>query len=99
LLVDQLALEWDDIWGDAEWWTFRDVDPARFQSVYTGSKFAPLKGHWMDLDDDGTPLMPRNLSMTTEGISQTSQKSRETSPTCGTSQGPAQDALPALRLK
>jgi hypothetical protein len=101
LLVDQMALEWDDEWGDPEWYTFRDVDPSRFQSVYTGSKFASLKGHWMDLDDDGTPLTPRNLSMTTEGMiqmSQQRQKSRETSPTCETCRGPGADSLPPLRL-
>jgi hypothetical protein len=68
LVLDQLLYEFYDFWdtwGDPEWWTFRDVDPAIYRSVYTGSKFASLKGHWMDLDDDGNLIISRNMSMTT----------------------------------
>uniref|UniRef100_A0A7S2SGE8 Uncharacterized protein n=1 Tax=Eucampia antarctica TaxID=49252 RepID=A0A7S2SGE8_9STRA len=38
---------------DSSWKTFRDQDPTSFQSLITGTIAAPLKGHWMDLDDDG----------------------------------------------
>jgi Pyridine nucleotide-disulphide oxidoreductase len=63
LIVDQFALEWADAWGDAEWRTFRDIDPTPFRSIYTGRKFALLKDHWMNLDDEGTPLPPRNWTL------------------------------------
>lgn len=41
---------------ETEWRTFRDIDTTSFSSLYTGAKFAPLPGHWMDLGDDGKPL-------------------------------------------
>jgi cytochrome c5 len=49
---------------ETEWHTFRDSDPTTFESIYTGIKAVPLKGHWMDLGDDGN-LLP-HLQVETE---------------------------------
>lgn len=38
---------------ETSWRTFRDIDPSPYSSIFTGSKYVPLKGHWMDLDEDG----------------------------------------------
>ena len=38
---------------DSKWRTFRDVEPSRFTSLFTGTKAVPLKGRWLDIDDDG----------------------------------------------
>jgi hypothetical protein len=61
-LVDQLVQEYYGsrmfpiIEEETEWRTFRDIDPTPYESIYTGIKAAPLKGHWMDLGDDGNLL-------------------------------------------
>jgi hypothetical protein len=38
------------------WKTFRDVDPAPFRSLLTDVASAPLRGKWLELDDDGNPM-------------------------------------------
>jgi len=38
---------------EAEWKTYRDVDPIFFRSIYTGQPAAPLPCHWLNLDRDG----------------------------------------------
>lgn len=43
--------------NEKEWRTFRDIDPTLYKSVYTGRHYSNLKAHWMDLDDDGEPLV------------------------------------------
>jgi hypothetical protein len=35
---------------DAEWRTFRDCDPSKCYSIFSGTKAVPLKCHWLDLD-------------------------------------------------
>ena len=45
---------------DSAWRTFRDCDPSPYQSIYTGTRSVPLKGRWMDLDDDGN--LPESTS-------------------------------------
>jgi hypothetical protein len=60
-LVDQLVNEdpsrkFPIVEEETEWRTFRDIDPTPFESIYTGIKAAPLKGHWIDLGDDGDLL-------------------------------------------
>ena len=37
------------------WKTFRDVDPSSYSSFITGTKSVPLKGRWLDIDDEGHP--------------------------------------------
>ena len=38
---------------DAEWKTFRDCTPSDcYQSIFTGTKAAPLKRHWIDLSEN-----------------------------------------------
>ena len=37
---------------DASWRTFRDCNPSKCYSLFTGTKAVPLKCHWLDLDDD-----------------------------------------------
>lgn len=34
---------------DYKWKTFRDVDPSRFKSAFTGTAACPLPGRWLDL--------------------------------------------------
>ena len=34
---------------DAEWRTFRDVDPAPFRSIYTGQQACAFRKHWLDI--------------------------------------------------
>ena len=69
-LVDQLVEEYYGsrmfpiVEEETEWRTFRDIDPTPYESIYTGIKAAPLKGHWMDLGDDGN-LLP-HLQVETE---------------------------------
>jgi hypothetical protein len=60
-LVDQYVVEdpsrrFPVVPEETEWRTFRDSDTTPFSSLYTGAKFVPLPGHWMDLGDDGKPL-------------------------------------------
>lgn len=57
-LVEQLVKEHNGrefsiVDGETAWRTFRDTDPEQYESIFTGMKFVPLKGHWMDLGDDG----------------------------------------------
>jgi hypothetical protein len=40
------------------WKTFRDGDPSPFRSLITGMGSVPLKGKWMEIDDDGNPPAP-----------------------------------------
>jgi len=35
------------------WKTFRDMDPSPFSSLITGTKSVPLKGKWLEIDDEG----------------------------------------------
>lgn len=35
------------------WKTFRDADPSQFRSYITGMGSAPLKGKWLEIDDEG----------------------------------------------
>jgi hypothetical protein len=36
---------------ETSWRTFRDIDPNGFKSLHTGTEAAPLKAHWLDIDD------------------------------------------------
>jgi len=47
-----------------KWMTFRDSDPSLFRSYITGVGSAPLKGKWLEIDDEGNPA----LSVDVEGI-------------------------------
>jgi hypothetical protein len=38
---------------DASWRTYRDCNPSKCYSIMTGTKAAPLKGHWLDLEGHG----------------------------------------------
>jgi len=42
---------------ESEWRTFRDLDPTPYTSLYTGAKAAPLKAHWIDLDNNGNVMV------------------------------------------
>eukprot|EP00978_Attheya_sp_CCMP212_P034554 scaffold145239_cov45-Attheya_sp.AAC.1 len=46
------ALEFEDE-ETQRWKTFRDVDPSNFTSYFTGTGSIPLKGKWLELDDEG----------------------------------------------
>jgi len=35
------------------WKTFRDQDPSPYSSLITGTKSVPLKGKWLEIDDEG----------------------------------------------
>jgi thioredoxin reductase len=35
------------------WKTFRDMDPSPYSSLITGTKSVPLKGKWLEIDDEG----------------------------------------------
>lgn len=35
---------------DASWRTFRDCNPSKCYSIFTGRRSVPLKKHWLDLD-------------------------------------------------
>ena len=37
------------------WKTYRDCDPSPYRSLITGMGSVPLKGKWMEIDDDGNP--------------------------------------------
>ena len=37
---------------DGEWRTFRDVVPTKVKSIFTGTSPTPLKGRWVDLDEN-----------------------------------------------
>lgn len=39
-----------------KWKTFRDMDPSPFCSLVTGMGSVPLKGKWLEIDDDGNPV-------------------------------------------
>jgi Predicted flavoprotein involved in K+ transport len=39
-----------------KWKTFRDIDPTPFRSLVTDMASVPLKGKWLEIDDDGNPL-------------------------------------------
>jgi len=34
---------------EADWMTFRDVDPKKFKSIFTGQSASALPGHWIDI--------------------------------------------------
>jgi len=34
---------------ESEWMTFRDVDPKKFKSIFTGQSASALPGHWIDV--------------------------------------------------
>jgi len=38
-----------------QWKTFRDIDPSPFSSLVTGVGSVPLKGKWLEIDNDGNP--------------------------------------------
>ena len=38
------------------WETYRDADPSHYSSYITGTKSIPLKGKWIELDDEGEPV-------------------------------------------
>lgn len=38
---------------EAEWKTYRDIEPSLFRSIHTGQPAAPLPCHWLDSDKDG----------------------------------------------
>jgi hypothetical protein len=46
------ALEFEDE-ETQRWKTFRDVDPSNYPSHFTGMGSIPLKGKWLELDDEG----------------------------------------------
>ena len=48
---------------DKIWKTFRDADPSHFRSFVSGVESTPLKGRWLEIDDDG------NLGTDFSGIS------------------------------
>ena len=39
--------------ADKIWKTFRDADPSHYESFISGMKSTPLKGRWLEIDDDG----------------------------------------------
>jgi hypothetical protein len=39
-----------------QWKTFRDIDPSPFRSLITGMGSVPLKGKWLEIDDEGNPV-------------------------------------------
>ena len=47
-----------------KWKTFRDSDPSPFRSYITGMGSVPLKGKWLEIDDEGNPA----LTVDVEGI-------------------------------
>jgi len=51
-----LRHELDEDSEDWEWRTFRDCDISQFCSLFTGTRALPLKGRWIDLDDEGNIL-------------------------------------------
>jgi len=42
--------EMDNDSPNASWETFRDCDPSKCHSIFTGTKAAPLKKHWLELE-------------------------------------------------
>jgi hypothetical protein len=38
-----------------QWKTFRDIDPSPYSSLVTGMESVPLKGKWLEIDNDGNP--------------------------------------------
>lgn len=42
-----------------KWKTFRDMDMHGLTSVFTGTVPTPLRGRWMDLDNEGNPIEPK----------------------------------------
>ena len=41
--------------GAKKWKTFRDSDSSPFRSLVTGMGSVPLKGKWLEIDDEGNP--------------------------------------------
>jgi len=60
--VRVLLEECDD--NTKKWKTFRDSDPSLFRSYITGVGSVPLKGKWLEIDDEGNPI----LGIDDEGI-------------------------------
>lgn len=45
-----------------KWKTFRDSDPSPFRSILTGMGSVPLKGKWLEIDNEGNPNAPIETS-------------------------------------
>mmetsp|Transcript_26047 Transcript_26047/g.55997 ORF Transcript_26047/g.55997 Transcript_26047/m.55997 type:complete len:628 (+) Transcript_26047:172-2055(+) len=50
MVVDYARYDLNEDSADASWRTFRDCDPSKCKSIFTGTRAVPLKRHWLDLD-------------------------------------------------
>jgi hypothetical protein len=72
--VRVLLEECDD--DTKKWKTFRDSDPSLFRSYITGMGSVPLKGKWLEIDDEGN----HEVTVDVEGISSVVWRAKPISP-------------------